>query len=176
MKNCVHCGSNKIYKFGIIKNEQQYHCDDCKRAFTKNTNPNRNLIVNDEKFCTRCESFKPLSEYHYYKNKPRSKCKECFNSDNNSRFRRYNMNIDFFNEMLIYQDNKCSICKNNFKTNKHAFIDHDHITGNVRELLCPKCNALLGSCNDNIKILISAVSYLKKHHKTGNYREQLPVL
>ena len=43
-------------------------------------------------------------------------------------------------------------------------IDHDHKTRKVRGLLCPKCNNLLGSCDDNIEILNSAISYLE-HYK-----------
>lgn len=178
MKKCIYCESDKIKKTGKVSGEQQYRCDDCKRAFTKNSNPNRNLIINGKKFCTRCESFKLLSEFNYYKGSPRSKCKECFTYDNNqnSRFKKYNITKEVFNEMLINQDNKCEICNNTFKTNKHTYIDHDHISGNVRGLLCPRCNMLLGKYNDNIDLLMLAITYFKKYHRTGSCSKLLPVL
>lgn len=41
-------------------------------------------------------------------------------------------------------------------------VDHDHVTGTIRGLLCSKCNTLLGMAKDNIAILENAIKYLKK--------------
>lgn len=67
----------------------------------------------------------------------------------------------FLQSSLVLFENICNICNNEFKSDKYKRIDHNHITGKVRGLLCPKCNFLLGMCNDDIKILKSAISYLK---------------
>lgn len=61
-------------------------------------------------------------------------------------------------KMLLKQNNKCLIC--NTSSNKWH-IDHNHITGKVRGILCLSCNVLLGMSKENIDILQSAINYLK---------------
>jgi len=43
-------------------------------------------------------------------------------------------------------------------------VDHNHQTGEVRGLLCQKCNTGIGNMKDSIKILSQAILYLKKHN------------
>src|ERR1035437_4020401 len=54
----------------------------------------------------------------------------------NSCYKRYNVyDVDIV-AMLIMQSNKCAACGDVFVSDKDAFVDHDHVTGNVRGLLC----------------------------------------
>lgn len=39
-------------------------------------------------------------------------------------------------------------------------IDHCHISGQVRGLLCPRCNTVLGSCEDDVELLVKMIDYL----------------
>jgi len=41
-------------------------------------------------------------------------------------------------------------------------VDHDHITGEVRGLLCKRCNRALGILEDSIELLQRAIQYLQK--------------
>ena len=41
-------------------------------------------------------------------------------------------------------------------------VDHCHVTGNVRGLLCRACNLALGQFEDNIKTLNKAIKYLEQ--------------
>ena len=69
--------------------------------------------------------------------------------------------------MLTRQNNLCAICKKEgFKINKNTalnlVVDHCHVTGVVRGLLCHNCNRALGLFKDNIESLNTAILYLEK--------------
>ena len=47
-------------------------------------------------------------------------------------------------KMIRDQDNKCLICKETFKNSHLTHVDHDHSTGEIRGILCSRCNGQLG--------------------------------
>lgn len=57
----------------------------------------------------------------------------------------------------------CDICGNTISTKikKGYHIDHNHVTGKVRGILCAHCNQGLGHFRDNILFLENAINYLK---------------
>jgi copper chaperone CopZ len=83
--------------------------------------------------------------------------------------RVYNISFNEYEEMLKKQNGVCAIChknnsKNDYRTNEcqRMHIDHCHKTGNVRGLLCNKCNQGIGFFEDNIILLASSIIYLQK--------------
>ena len=79
---------------------------------------------------------------------------------------RYNLTMDQYDLMLKQQDNCCKIC-NIHESNlyRKLSVDHCHITGKVRGLLCMKCNTLLSNAKDNTNILTNAIDYLNNNNK-----------
>lgn len=76
----------------------------------------------------------------------------------------YGITIDDYNNMLTSQLSGCGICNNTImKTGKTLGVDHNHKTGDIRELLCNNCNTILGLAKEDPKILINAAMYLLKH-------------
>ena len=71
--------------------------------------------------------------------------------------KRYNLSVDDYNKMLEKQNGKCFICNKIIK----LYIDHNHKTGNVRGLLCQRCNTGLGQFDDNPLLLLNAIRYLE---------------
>ena len=75
--------------------------------------------------------------------------------------KNYGISLDDYNALLDLQKECCAICgikQEDF--GKNLFVDHDHSTGEVRGLLCHKCNSGLGMFNDDIKLLHAAIDYL----------------
>jgi hypothetical protein len=76
---------------------------------------------------------------------------------------KWGITLQQLNQMFAKQNNKCAICDSalSMGMGKHA-IDHDHKTDKIRQILCFRCNLILGHCKDSIDILLKAVEYLKK--------------
>jgi hypothetical protein len=73
--------------------------------------------------------------------------------------RKYRLSFDDYQKMYETQNALCAICYTHKDT---FFIDHDHKTGKVRGLLCPRCNSGLGQFKDSVFNLTNAINYLKK--------------
>lgn len=94
--------------------------------------------------------------------------------------RAYNMNLKRLQNMLKDQSYKCAMCGK--KINEHtACIDHSHITGTVRGLLCNTCNFNLGhyerliNYNEIIYGYLRNKKYNMKYTGVGRakYRKQI---
>ncbi len=56
---------------------------------------------------------------------------------------------------------KCDSCKK-ILTEKKMIIDHSHSSGEIRGILCQRCNIMIGLSGDDPAILERAINYLKK--------------
>ena len=77
--------------------------------------------------------------------------------------REFGLSPDGYNEMNAAQDGLCAICSEPCKTYKRLSVDHNHLTGVIRDLVCRRCNLILGHASDDPELLIKAAKYLKKH-------------
>ena len=78
--------------------------------------------------------------------------------------RKYGINLVQYKAMKMAQLNKCAICGiEEERLPKALHVDHNHITGSVRALLCGQCNQGLGLFNDSFERLEAAAHYLKSH-------------
>jgi hypothetical protein len=115
------------------------------------------------KVCTKCKREQTLDEYHKDSRKPlgyRSECRSC--KSVTDRKVRYGLHDDRYKGIYREQKGLCAICL--IPLGKvRVCVDHDHSTGSVRGLLCPKCNTGLGLFRDHEVIVTRAAEYLKKH-------------
>lgn len=79
----------------------------------------------------------------------------------------YGLSVEEYDAMLLAQDGKCAICgkedSGSIKKGvlRRMYVDHDHITGIVRGLLCERCNLVLGNIHDDIEIARNIILYLE---------------
>jgi hypothetical protein len=78
---------------------------------------------------------------------------------------KYSKNQAWYEETLKAQGGVCQICKRPPEENsrKNFPVDHDHVTGRVRGILCQSCNHMLGNAKDNITILQNGIAYLTQY-------------
>lgn len=81
--------------------------------------------------------------------------------------KKYGITLGDQEKMMRDQGNKCAICGKEIylfgsKKSNTAHVDHDHITGKVRGLLCQECNTGLGKFRDNPLFLANAIKYLER--------------
>lgn len=81
---------------------------------------------------------------------------------------KYGISLADFRQMLRDQEYKCKICLCRIyvfsrikRNNRVAVVDHCHLTGVIRGLLCHNCNRGLGLVADNYSTLARATRYVK---------------
>jgi len=73
--------------------------------------------------------------------------------------RPYGITSVEYDAMLARQGGVCAVC-GTAQTDRRLAVDHDHVTGRVRGLLCNACNRGLGYFADDRTRLMAAAAYL----------------
>jgi hypothetical protein len=120
------------------------------------------------KSCTKCKMYKSIDKYHKSKIgtkglKPR--CKVCAKFDETKRL--YNLDDKQFLSFLVSQNDSCGACESKFSVLQEVFVDHDHVSGKVRGLLCKECNWGIGVLGDSKDGIVQAEKYLMQQHIKG---------
>lgn len=170
-KVCIRCQLEKeITEFYISRksrDQRDRYCKECKdEKYIEWRNNNKEKIKNYEN-----------TRYSKNKDKIRERVRQNLKSKNyevkkrQGLLKNYGLKWEEYNKMLEDCKKKCQICEKDFdlleeyvnKNKSQPQVDHCHITGKIRGLLCGKCNSILGYCNDNIEILKNTIIYLEKY-------------
>jgi hypothetical protein len=73
--------------------------------------------------------------------------------------RKYGLTPQQYDDMLAAQDGVCFLCREK-PGDLPLHVDHDHLTGRVRTLLCLRCNNALGLFREQEHLFLAAASYL----------------
>lgn len=127
------------------------------------------------KKCSKCKELKPLAEFYKAQSQRLRDgyhrwCRDCARTasrawafsergiairkqkQRNRTLRlKYGVTEEWFEAQFKKQKGLCAICKDDIRSNGDAplTVDHCHVTGTVRELLCRRCNFGLGAFADN---------------------------
>ena len=90
--------------------------------------------------------------------------------------KRYGMTLEEA-ERFIQKHKTCNICGTSDWSGRYnkPHIDHDHVTGEIRGLLCQNCNVGLGQFKDSPILLAKAMLYLSKF-KPEEFKEAMEIL
>lgn len=74
----------------------------------------------------------------------------------------YGITAEEYAEIHAFQGGKCFICQRATGARKKLSVDHCHVTGYTRGLLCLPCNRnILGHARDEIAFFERCIEYLK---------------
>lgn len=131
--------------------------------------------------CRTCGVEKELEEFYKSGRRGRpeerhTECKECakirvknnhcpIRARANDLRRNYGITLEDYDAMYEKQNGQCAICGSNNPGGRwnHFAVDHDHETGEVRELLCNNCNTAIGLLKESPELIRLAAHYLDKH-------------
>lgn len=135
------------------------------------------------RFCPDCQIIKPLEDFPHNRSARSGYgryCKPCHNvkgrENKEKNFgstreyhlrRRYGIGQKEFDVLLAAQDGVCAICG----VEQPEHVDHDHVSGYIRGILCFNCNGGLGHFRDDMTRMTKAITYLTA---TSRQREIQP--
>lgn len=130
------------------------------------------------KICSVCKEDLPFDAFKKgkrYADGRRSRCRTCDNEYRRTYLKQHpykrtgHITAIEYEKLLNKQNNLCAICFRperavdpRYGTLRSLAVDHDHITGKIRGLLCTDCNTVLGKMNDDPDRLKSAWQYLNR--------------
>lgn len=138
------------------------------------------------KTCNKCGGSFPLNNFYIKANAPDGrdyKCKTCAKAyrrkhytDNPNYYkeyyettgryvhlhRNYGVDAEQYNRMINEQGGVCAICESPPPELRPLHLDHDHITGKPRGLLCAKCNSMLTHFGDRPEGLLRVLDYVQR--------------
>ncbi len=74
---------------------------------------------------------------------------------------RYRLDPAEYESLLKNQGDVCAICRGKQFIGHSFCVDHNHETGEVRGLLCHKCNRALGAFQESTEVVERALHYLR---------------
>ena len=116
------------------------------------------------KKCSKCGWILLVEDFYKRNDKYHSWCKHCEREQDRKRktpdhhrLKTYNLTKVDFQKMLRAQKGRCGICGSKSK----LVVDHSHDSGEIRGLLCNRCNLGIGMLGDTLESVLLAVYYLR---------------
>lgn len=166
-KWCRGCMTNKpVDQFNKDSRKRTGLCSRCKACDKKKYDAYATRLAQnpvappEEKVCPVCSRTLPAKEFNRDTSRPdglQSQCRLCKRAA--IRLKTYGITRAETLALLDKQDGVCAICREVFGE-KGFHVDHCHTGGQVRGLLCFKCNVGLGAFKDDPNLLNAAIEYL----------------
>lgn len=137
-------------------NHAEKVCDNCKITFKP--------TMKVQRFCKpECNStYRRNTLLRSYRNS------ENYRLEHRNRLlkNRFGISSEDYDVMFLNQRGLCKICgTHQSEVTRRFAVDHNHLTGEVRGLLCVPCNTAIGALRDSPELLEVAALYLRRSGK-----------
>ena len=162
MRTCSRCSTEQpLENFSKKLKGFQHHCKMCVKETNKeHYQENRESKLEYQKAHYQNNS-EAIKEYTKDWRKQNTEYTKHFD-----RLRKYGLTSEQFCGMLEDQNFKCAICEDTLKQDRSTHVDHDHLTGVVRGILCHHCNTGLGCFKDTTLRMKKAIQYLERNQES----------
>lgn len=159
LKRCSKCGERKPRReFYAAKGGRDGLRGDCKECFAARAR--EWYSKNREKVIKRVAAWQAANpERHAAKQREIRERRRDVNRDAHLR-RNFGIGTPEYEALLKAQGGRCAICGRPPRKGSSLHVDHDHETGEVRGLLCFRCNGGLGQFAEDAERLQFAAEYL----------------
>jgi RNA polymerase-binding transcription factor DksA len=130
--------------------------------------PKRRKAPPGTKWCNRCKNFHPLNNFPKGTSKKgglAAWCKPCASLYMYERRLEtvWGLTLADYQELMRLQNGRCAVCQRAPDPRRRLAVDHDHLTGQIRGLLCVSCNRhVIGYALDSPSLLRRAANYLER--------------
>jgi len=133
------------------------------------------------KVCPQCRQEFPKDTFGYLKTSkgtiiPKSYCPSCRrkSTKNSTILSKFGLALDDYKRLVELQHGLCACCgqpetalNNRNGELRGLSIDHDHQTGKVRQLLCHRCNIVIGLVKEDPDLCELIRQYVLTHKEEG---------
>jgi hypothetical protein len=171
-RTCTRCKREKDgseFYWNKAKDKPREWCKECYREWHRDRYAPKNGTDDSPRDCAWCgESFRPRTRRF-----AKFCSRECLNAERvgsgrareRHLMRKYGITLADYDRMLTEQGGGCAICGTlpgeQTRYQQFLHVDHCHVTGKVRGLLCDQHNLLLGRFDHDPALLRRAADYLE---------------
>ena len=167
-KTCPKCKELKsLLDFSNNKNNKDGKSYECKKCSAERIKDLRKK--EPEKFKERAKVWRETNPDYIKQWKLRNSKRTKENKRKEYLKGKYGITQEHYDDMRKHQNYKCFTCDKHENDSHNAGptalnVDHCHVSGKLRKLLCMSCNIALGKVADDISILQNLIKYLKEHN------------
>ncbi|MDQ3898389.1 MAG: endonuclease VII domain-containing protein [Actinomycetota bacterium] len=173
MKKCVKCGVfQPLESFYRAKGTRDGYRGDCKNCFRARAKARYPLVREANIARARKWRQENLERFQATQRRMRSTPEGKLRQRAGHLKRKYGITLAQYDGMLEAQGGGCCICGRPPRDDISLHVDHDHSTGEIRGILCFRCNNALADFQEEQQLLEKAAAYLDRQ----DHREEIELI
>lgn len=156
-----HCVRYVMEKSKMIDKKSK-KCSSCQKDLSlENFPPDSKGIAGRHNYCYTCHNIKQREKYQTEKQGNTSWYQQRLKKQRtNFILKTYGITSEQYDRLVEVQNNRCSLCYTEFSDKNKPRLDHNHVTGKLRGMLCNTCNLGLGLIENTPNFYQRVMRYL----------------